>query len=141
MICTYIDVIVRAIWSTTSLLMQEPEADFLTDILQAQFVQRMMDIVQVLGEQAVFTHYFDKLASIFTQALNLFCSCDFETFFYDQMASYDAFERVIPFLMDVLAHVILHFDDSQGPINLDWISESSPDFFAFSKTVDTIEVL
>lgn len=65
----------------------------------------------MIGEE-IFTEHFEDLAGIYTYSLFQLCSSDYEIFIYDQMASYECFVKVIPFLMNVLAHVVLQFDAS-----------------------------
>ena len=51
-----------------------------------------------------------------------------EQFLYDQTLNFDRFSNAIPFIMDVLAHLIFHYDDKEG---IHWIDEGSKDYFNF----------
>ena len=100
----------------------------------------LLEAVEVIGEE-VFTEYFDDLAGMYTYALNSLVTNDCDTLMLDQSAWYESLAKAMPFLMNVMAHIILQFDESQGPINHNHISESSPDYFAFDLAIDTMEVL
>ena len=99
-----------------------------------------MNAVAIIGEE-VFTEYFEDLAGMYTYTLNTMITNDCNIMAFEQTATYECFEKVMPFLMNVLAHIILQHDDTEGPMNADWISANSPDYFMFDFGFDVMEIL
>ena len=100
----------------------------------------MWEVIDSLGEE-VFEEFFDDLSTMYIYTLNtiaIHMEDDDSSFYYTH------FEKSTPFLMDVMAHMILQFPDPEGGGSYaPWIDEDEPaiDYFNFDSDSDFMEAL
>ena len=82
-------------------------------------------MVEVLGEE-IFEEFFEQLAAVYTYTLNIMLYSNEEQLFYDQGDNSHQYQKTVPFLMDVLAHIIRHHDDLE---DIQWVDENTQDYF------------
>ena len=141
----YIDIITTNLW-TASLLAGEQGGSESDEnaraFLELDYIDKLLEIVEILGEE-VFEEFFDDLAMMYTYTFNAMIFGRAEDSYNEQKMAYECFKNAMPFLVDILAHVIIHNDDTEESArdSLNWTEVSLRDPFNFESAIDFNEAL
>ena len=95
-----------------------------------------------MGEEA-FEEHFDQLATMYIYSFHaMLLSFEDPCIHSDQLLNWDNFDKVLPFVMDIAGHLLLHHDDTDDDISSTyWLSDQMKDYFSFDSGVDWSEIM
>lgn len=98
-------------------------------------------MIDNIGEE-VYEEFFEQLAGMYAYSLNVMVFSNEEFLILTDIEERETgmYARAIPFLMDILVHLILNYDEDE---DVEWIDEDGEmiDHFALNPEVDMMEVL
>ena len=95
--------------------------------INLDYINKLFEAIETLGED-IYEEFFEQVAGICCYSLNVMLwSSEDSLMFSDDR---NRFSKAVPFLLDVLSHMIIHFDEE---LDIEWIDDGTiRDYFHLS---------